>query len=200
MNERKSSLLSQSNDRIYSTMLSIEMAETTPFPDEILYNSTDIVVEEIPKETAVIPNSPFAKDLGELFTSFSNLTNKCAERQWQQPQHVYFQVANALFLIAFLSPHKSYGFLLARCALVFASILLLMWSYLIQCSLDAFIWSGLFLLVNFIYLSVLIYQLRPIRFEKEIDAVIIFLSINRFAIFKTHTMQLNCVFYVSVCL
>lgn len=153
-------------------MLSIEMAETTPIPDDSLYNTT--VIQEAPRVNIAIPNSP--KDLSELFTSFSNFTNKCSDLQWQQPQHVYFQVASALFLIAFLSPHKSAGFLLARCALVFASILLLMWSYLIKCSLDALIWSGLFLFVNFIYLSVLIYQLRPIRFEKEIDAVI-YLSI-----------------------
>lgn len=158
---------------------------TTPTADDILYvNATDEVVRvaaaandnnnsnnnnAIDSHTLANLSNGFNQYLSH---TFGELTNKCTEWQWQSPRHVYFQVANALFLIAFLSPHKSYGFLLCRCALVFASILMTMWSYLIECSLDALIWNGLFLFVNFIYLTVLIYQLRPIRFEKEIDAVI----------------------------
>lgn len=104
-------------------------------------------------------------------SSISDVTYKqCLE--WQPPHHAYFQVANALFLIAFLSPNGSYGILCARCALVLGSIFLIMWSYLIECSVDAIVWSSSFLCINFVYLIVLIYRLRPIRFEKEIDAVI----------------------------
>lgn len=161
----------------HHTMLIAKMDETTLTPDDFFNSTTDISIETAPTVNVATNTNSLANlsnGLGEVFNSIFTLTNKCADSPWQQSQHVYFQVANALFLIAFLSPHKSYGFLLARCALVFASILMTMWSYLIQCSLDALIWSGLFLLVNFIYLSVLIYQLRPIRFEKEIDAVIVY--------------------------
>lgn len=91
--------------------------------------------------------------------------------QWQTPHHIYFQVANGLFLIAFLSANGSYGALCARCALVLGSIFLIMFSYLIECSLDGVVWSSAFLCINFVYLIVLIYRLRPIRFQKEIEAV-----------------------------
>ena len=167
-------------------MLDAEMADTT-IPtttaatiDEILYiNATDEVV----KVATIATNQNNAIDshtianLSQGFNqylsnTFGELTNNCSDWQWQTPRHIYFQMANALFLIAFLSPHKSFGFLLTRCALLVASIVMTMWSYLIECSLDGVIWCSLFLVVNFIYLSVLIYQMRPIRFEKEIDAVI----------------------------
>lgn len=163
------------------------MAETTttttalPTPtsiDEILYiNATDEVVKVATTNQNTAIDSHTLANLSHGFNqylsnTFSEFTNNCSDWQWQTPRHVYFQVANALFLIAFLSPHKSFGFLLARCSLIVASILMTMWSYLIECSLDGVIWCSLFLFVNFIYLSVLIYQMRPIRFEKEIDAVI----------------------------
>lgn len=156
-------------------MLNAEMAETTPTPDNYMN-----ITEEVLKVATGDSDSSNTNQLSDGFTEyFSNtfggfslvsFTNKCG--QWQDTHHIYFQLANALFLIAFLAPHKSYGFLLARCALVLASILMTLWSYLIECSFDALIWSGLFLFVNFIYLFVLIYQMRPVRFEKEIDAVI----------------------------
>lgn len=91
--------------------------------------------------------------------------------QWQPPHHLYFQLANALFFIAFLAPHGSYSLLCARFALVLGSILLTMWGYFIECTADAIVWSGSFFLINTIYLFVLIYRLRPIRFDKEIEAV-----------------------------
>lgn len=146
--------------------------------DEILYiNATDEVVKVATNQNTAIDSHTLA-NLSHGFNqylshTFGEFTNNCSDWQWQTPRHIYFQAANALFLIAFLSPHRSFGFLLARCALVVASILMTMWSYLIECSLDGVVWCGLFLVINFIYLSILIYQMRPIRFEKEIDAVYI---------------------------
>lgn len=163
-------------------MLNADMAETTPTLDNFNMNAT---LDEVVRVAAGGDHSDshklnqFSDGFTEyLHNTFGEFTNKCAQWHWQRPHHVYFQVANALFLIAFLSPHKSYGFLLARCALVFASILMTMWSYLIECSLDGVIWSGLFLVINIVYLFVLIYQMRPVRFEKEIDAVIVY-SVRR---------------------
>ncbi|XP_031628557.1 blood vessel epicardial substance isoform X2 [Contarinia nasturtii] len=159
-------------------MLNGKMAETTPTPSDLFSNTTEEVIKVATGDidTNNINANQFSDGFTEYFSTtfggftFGNvLANKCG--QWQQVNDVYFQVANALFLIAFLAPHKSYGFLLARCSLVVGSILLTLWSYLIECSLDALIWSGLFLAVNFMYLLVLMYQMRPVRFEKEIDAV-----------------------------
>lgn len=100
---------------------------------------------------------------------------QCGQRQ--PLQHKYFQLANALFLLAFCLPHGSYSLLCARTALVLGSILMTMWGYFIECRADTIFWSSLFIVINVIYLFLLIYRLRPIRFEKEIEAVRFFLSI-----------------------
>lgn len=90
---------------------------------------------------------------------------------WHRLHHLYFQLGNALFLIAFLLPHGSYSLLCSRCALVIGSILLTMWGYLIECSADVVVWHGSFLFINVVYLIVLLCRLRPVRFDKEIEAV-----------------------------
>lgn len=96
--------------------------------------------------------------------------NQCLS--WDRPpNHLYFQLGNALFLIAFLAPHGSHSLLCARCALVLGSILLTMWGYLIECQADVIVWNGSFLVINLVYLLTLLYRLRPIRFDKEIEAV-----------------------------
>lgn len=161
-------------------MLNAEMAETTPTSDiNSFMNLTTVAAttDEVVRVAAGggsgggdsdLSNSQDVQDfLNNVFGEFT--LKKCA--QWHTSHHLYFHAANVLFLIAFLSPHKSYGFFIARCTLILASIALAMGSYLIECSLDGLIYSSTFLLVNFIYLFVLIYQMRPIYFEKEIDAV-----------------------------
>lgn len=152
-----------------------ETTATTTIPVfNTSYNDTNI--DDITVTTTIVPNhSNLFKELTNSFTNFignsiNGWTHKRCD-EWQEPHHYYFQVANALFLIAFLSPNGSCSALCARCALVFGSIFLIMWSYLIECSLDALVWSSSFLCINFVYLIILIYRLRPIRFEKEIDAV-----------------------------
>lgn len=130
-----------------------------------------------------IVESPSSRgDPLDLLTSFfENQTLKSANvpgdwtvaqcLSWNRPHHLYFQLGNALFFIAFLAPHGSYGMLCARCALVVGSILMTMWGYLVECTMDVVVWSGSFLVVNIVYLIVLLCRLRPVRFDKEIEAV-----------------------------
>lgn len=120
--------------------------------------------------------------LGSIVNLYDNRTFKLASGpgdwsieqcllSWSRPHHLYFQLGNALFFIAFLAPHGSYGLLCSRCALVVGSILLTMWGYLIECTADVVVWSGSFIVINVIYLIVLLCRLRPVRFDKEIEAV-----------------------------
>lgn len=95
---------------------------------------------------------------------------------WRRPNHLYFQLGNAFFFLAFLAPNGSYGMLWLRCALVIGCILLTMWGWLIECTGDVVLWSCIFLVTNLIYLIVLLCRLRPVRFDKEIEAV----SLKRF--------------------
>lgn len=90
---------------------------------------------------------------------------------WQRPHHLYFQLGNAFFFMAFLAPHGPFGMLWLRSVMVIGCILMAMYGWLIECTPDVVLWAGLFLGVNLIYLIVLLCRLRPVRFEKEIEAV-----------------------------
>ncbi|XP_061400050.1 blood vessel epicardial substance [Musca vetustissima] len=90
---------------------------------------------------------------------------------WQRPHHMYFQLGNAFLLLAFLAPHRPFGILWLRSMLVVAAVLLAMYGYLIDCAQDVVLWSSLFFGINIIYLIVALCRLRPVRFEREIDAV-----------------------------
>ncbi|XP_037938598.1 blood vessel epicardial substance isoform X2 [Teleopsis dalmanni] len=90
---------------------------------------------------------------------------------WERPHHLYFQLGNAFFFLAFLAPHGPFGMLWLRALMVIGCILMGMYGYLIVCTPDIVLWSGLFLAVNFIYLIVVLCRLRPVRFDKEIEAV-----------------------------
>ena len=118
------------------------------------------IIETYENDTLKLPNGPI---------DWSWSIEQCLT--WHRPNHLYFQLGNALFLIAFLAPRGPFSVLCARCALVLGSILMLMWGYMIQCTGDVILWSAAFLVVNVIYLIYLLCRFRPIRFDKEIEAV-----------------------------
>jgi hypothetical protein len=90
----------------------------------------------------------------------------------QSFQNLYYQLGCVCFLLAFLAPiHRPYGALWSRCMLIFGCVLFTIWA---QCMPDALIWSICFFLVNFIYMIVLLCKLRPVSFDKEIEAVSFF--------------------------
>lgn len=96
---------------------------------------------------------------------------------WRRPnQHLYFQLGNAFFFLAFLSTHGAWGQMWLRSMLIIGCVLMVMWGWLVECNSDAVLWSGLFLAVNLVYFVVLVCRLRPVRFDKEIEAVSDFCS------------------------
>uniref|UniRef100_A0AAG5DWG1 POPDC1-3 domain-containing protein n=1 Tax=Anopheles atroparvus TaxID=41427 RepID=A0AAG5DWG1_ANOAO len=100
---------------------------------------------------------------------------------WSWPQclgfepreHLYYQIGHALFLVAFLAPNIPSGFLLLRCAAIAGCILMLLWGWFVNCSLDAVVWFGGFLVVNTIYVVILLCKIRPVKFDREIESVYI---------------------------
>ncbi|XP_017056060.1 blood vessel epicardial substance isoform X2 [Drosophila ficusphila] len=90
---------------------------------------------------------------------------------WQQPHPLYFQLGWAFLFLAFLAPHGPYGSLWMRAMLLIGCLMMGMHGYLVACTPDVVLWSGMGLFVNFIYLVVVLCRLRPVRFEQEIEAV-----------------------------
>ncbi|XP_058444163.1 uncharacterized protein LOC131425902 isoform X2 [Malaya genurostris] len=89
----------------------------------------------------------------------------------RRTHHLYYQIGNGLFLLAFLAPNAPFGMLWLRCLVIAASVLLIIWGWQVECTLDAVIWASLFLIINAIYVGALLCKLRPVKFEKEIEAV-----------------------------
>ncbi|KRG07556.1 blood vessel epicardial substance isoform X5 [Drosophila mojavensis] len=90
---------------------------------------------------------------------------------WQQPHHLYFQLGWAFLFLAFLAPHGPFGSLWMRATMLIGCIMMGMYGYLIECTPDVVLWSGLGIGINFIYLIVVLCRLRPVRFDQEIEAM-----------------------------
>ncbi|XP_055645152.1 blood vessel epicardial substance isoform X2 [Toxorhynchites rutilus septentrionalis] len=89
----------------------------------------------------------------------------------RRTHHLYYQIGNGLFFLAFLAPNAPFGMLWLRCLVIAGCVLMIVWGWQVECTLDAVIWASLFLVFNAIYVGALLCKLRPVRFEKEIEAV-----------------------------
>lgn len=83
----------------------------------------------------------------------------------------YFHVVFALLLFAFLAPANNCGWIWLRAAVVCASIVMFYAAWFHECDREKFIWAMLIFFVNFIYLSIALIKLRPLKFDKEIECV-----------------------------
>lgn len=85
--------------------------------------------------------------------------------------HIYFQLANIFFLLSHLAPNSLHGVLYLRCTLLIGCAFLASWGWTIACWIDITIWNCLFVAINFIYICILLYRLRRIKFTKEVEHV-----------------------------
>ncbi|XP_058794873.1 popeye domain-containing protein 3 isoform X2 [Phymastichus coffea] len=104
-------------------------------------------------------------------TSFLNGALTCQPYQGIYVNHIYFQLANAFFLLSHLAPSGLHGVLYLRCTLLVGCAFFVLWAWTIVCWLDAALWNLLFVIINFVHVCTLLYKLRPVRFSKEIEEV-----------------------------
>lgn len=122
--------------------------------------------------TSVVQSNNANNDVGVNTSGVSVGESHESCFNWHRPHHhLYFQLTNTFLLLAFLAPHGLGGMLWLRIMLVVGAIFLGMYGYMIDCAPDVIIWSTLFLGINVIYLMLLLIRLRPIRFDREIEAV-----------------------------
>ncbi|XP_012219484.1 popeye domain-containing protein 3-like [Linepithema humile] len=88
---------------------------------------------------------------------------------WQQPQHILFQLANLCFALSYLAPSSRKGILFMHSVLIIGFVLLSGWAWHVICAPDIFSWNFSFLLLNIGQLVYIIYQMRPIRFDPELE-------------------------------
>ncbi|XP_063704057.1 popeye domain-containing protein 3 [Culicoides brevitarsis] len=93
-------------------------------------------------------------------------------KDWtQQPSSMYYHITYGLFLVGFLAPANFVGWIWLRVAVVVGSLIMFYWGWFHECDQDTVIWSTLFFIVNFVYLTLALIKLRPVKFDKEIEAV-----------------------------
>ncbi|XP_077255311.1 popeye domain-containing protein 3 isoform X2 [Temnothorax americanus] len=90
---------------------------------------------------------------------------------WQQPQHILFQLANFCFVLSYFAPSSKKGILFMHSVLIIGFMLLSGWAWHVICAPDVFSWNFSFLMLNIGHLVYIVYQMRPIRFDPELEEV-----------------------------
>ncbi|XP_017773186.1 PREDICTED: popeye domain-containing protein 3-like [Nicrophorus vespilloides] len=90
---------------------------------------------------------------------------------WKEPQHVLFQLANMCFAIAYASNCTKKGVLFMHCWLIIGLMLFSGWAWNVICAPDVFTWNFAFVLLNLGQVFHIIYQIRPVKFDPELEEV-----------------------------
>jgi len=82
-----------------------------------------------------------------------------------------FHFAHACFLLAYLAPNTKYGHVALHCGLVVGFLILSIWAWNIVCAPDVFAWYLAFTALNIGQLLYILYTMRPIRFDEDLEAI-----------------------------
>ncbi|XP_050531977.1 blood vessel epicardial substance-like isoform X2 [Daktulosphaira vitifoliae] len=87
--------------------------------------------------------------------------------------HPYFHLSQAIMFICYMLPFGSPSrlILFIRLALTTATAIMALWARNVQCWIDSLLWNSASFVVNLIYVFVLFYQLKPIKFSDELEQV-----------------------------
>ena len=82
-----------------------------------------------------------------------------------------FHFAHACFLISYLSPNTRYGQLSLHSGLMVGFLILSTWAWNVICAPEVFAWYFGFTILNVGQLLYLLYRMRPIRFDDDLEAI-----------------------------
>ncbi|XP_072594215.1 popeye domain-containing protein 1 isoform X1 [Vulpes vulpes] len=99
-------------------------------------------------------------------------SNETTCENWREIHHLVFHVANIFFTIGLVIPTTLHlHMILLRGMLTIGCTLYIVWATLYRCALDIMIWNSVFLGVNILHLSYLLYKKRPVKIEKELSGI-----------------------------
>ncbi|ROT69942.1 putative Popeye domain-containing protein [Penaeus vannamei] len=90
---------------------------------------------------------------------------------WTSPQHLLFQLANGCFFVSYLAPSQRKGLLFMHGILILGFLLYSTWAWNIICAPDVFSWNFTFMLLNMGQTLYIIYQMRPVKVNRELEAM-----------------------------
>ena len=82
-----------------------------------------------------------------------------------------FHFAHACFLISYLSPNTRHGQLSLHSGLMVGFLILSTWAWNVICAPEVFAWYFGFTILNVGQLLYLLYRMRPIRFDEDLEAI-----------------------------
>ena len=91
--------------------------------------------------------------------------------EWLPINHIYFQLANSFLFLSYLAPAGLYGLIYLRLMLAIGSAFFAIWGWIILCAFDTFLWNAFFLLINIVHVIYLLFSMRPVRFDKQVEEV-----------------------------
>lgn len=92
-------------------------------------------------------------------------------QEWLPTNHAYFQLANSFLFLSYLAPAGLYGLLYLRSMLAIGSAFLAIWGWIILCAFDTFLWNAVFFIINFVHGLYILFTLRPVKFDKQVEEV-----------------------------
>ncbi|XP_049865940.1 popeye domain-containing protein 3-like isoform X2 [Pectinophora gossypiella] len=90
---------------------------------------------------------------------------------WRISQHPLFQLSNMLFVASYCAPSTKKGQLWMHTILIFGFMLYSVWAWHVICSPDAFSWNFGFVFLNLAQVVYLVYEMRPVKFDPELEEV-----------------------------
>lgn len=114
----------------------------------------------------IIEDAVFGND-SLISTNWTQMALGCLK--WKPPNHTLFQVANSLLFIGLLSPNIKHGVLCLHTAFTFSFLLLSVWAWIVLCAPDYFSWNFAFMIINIIQTLMILYNIKPIKFEEGIE-------------------------------
>ncbi|KAB0347732.1 hypothetical protein FD755_021533, partial [Muntiacus reevesi] len=130
-----------------------------------------------PTEEGTFQSSPLAEatTIGftpELERILPVPSNETTCENWREIHHLVFHVANIFFAIGLVIPTTLHlHMILLRGMLAVGCALYVVWATLYRCALDIMIWNSVFLGINILHLSYLLYKKRPVKIEKELRSI-----------------------------
>ncbi|KAF2356830.1 Popeye protein [Trinorchestia longiramus] len=86
-------------------------------------------------------------------------------------QHALFHAAHAIFLVAYAAPSTRTGLLVMHTLLIVGFLVYSTWAWNVVCARDVFSWGFSFTLLNLGQTLYVLYQTRPVKTDKELEAV-----------------------------
>lgn len=168
----------------------------------MLLTTSFLLVEGISGSAYTVPISKsqtvsIQSSQADRYDTNNDTTLKIEENTWgicrdwiNSPNDLYYHVVYGLFLFGFLAPGNNFGWIWIRSAVVVGSIMIFYSAWFHECDQEKVIWAVLFFIINLTYLTLSLIKLRPVKFDKEIEAV----SLTFFtSYFFTHSdSQIGC--------